>query len=140
MQEMAEVEEVEIQIRYARKRKSETYRAMPNRQISCNIVERACVEALKLPWTRADHGITYDFSDHASPPLGRCELDWGWEEGSATLTDTFIVVEEVKRTPCSVILGPTVSRLPFVPPFGHDVYTFAMAIRSKGTVRSHTIH
>jgi hypothetical protein len=131
---MTEPAEVSIVIR--RTRKWKTYRVISNPPVSCNLIEKAFVEALKRPWTRSDDGITYDFSDHASPPLGRCELDWGWEEGSATCTDTFIVVEEVKGTSCSVILGPADKRLPFNEPWNISILTFAMRKRSKGTLPS----
>lgn len=131
---MAEFKQVVIQIR--REQKSITELALSSPKMSCNIIERACVEKSKQPWTPSDSGINYDFSDHASPPLGRCELDWGWEEGSATVTDTFIVVEEIKGTSCRVILGPTVAKLPLAPPWNTYVLTIAMSRRSRGTDNS----
>jgi hypothetical protein len=135
---MVEFEEVMIQIRRANKWK--THRAFSSRQMSYNVIERTCVEELKLSWTPSDHEINYDFSDHASPPLGQCELDWGWEEGSATITDTFLVVEEVKGTPYSVILGPATDRLPFASAWNIDVFTIVMSRRSKGTVFLSNVH
>ena len=131
---MVGFEEVDIQIR--RSRKSIPYRALSSPQMSCNIIERACVEELKQPWTPSDDGINYDFSDHASPPLGRCELDWGWQEGSATVTDTFIVVEEIKETPYRVILGPAVVKLPFAPSWDIDILTVVMSRQSEGAYHS----
>jgi hypothetical protein len=130
---MADFKEVEIRItRWPRKAK--TCRAMSSQQVSCNIIERAFVEALKRPWTRSDCGIDYDFSQHASPPLGQCEITWGWKGVTATLSGTFIVVEEVKGTPYKVILGPIGGQLPFGESWdvGNHVYTFAMSRQTKG--------
>lgn len=131
---MAEFKQEEIQIR--RLRKSIIELALLSPKISCNIIERACVEESKQSWTPSDSGINYDFSDHASPPLGRCELDWGWAEGSATVTDTFIVVEEIKGTSRRVILGPTLAKLPLAPPWNINVLTIVMSRRSRGTGNS----
>jgi hypothetical protein len=131
---MAEFKEEMIQIR--RSQNFKPHHALSSRQMSCNIIRRACVEKLKQPWTPSVDGINYDFSDYASPPLGRCELDWGWDEGSATLTDTFVVVEEIKGTPYDVILGPAVARLPFEEPWNTNIFTIVMSRRSKGTGNS----
>jgi hypothetical protein len=132
---MADFQEEEIRIvRWPAKVK--TYRVLLSPQMPCNIIERAFVEALKRPWTRSDGGINYDFSQHASPPLGRCEITWGWKGATATQSDIFIVVEEVKGTPCKVILGPTVGQLPFAESWeaGSHVYTFAMARQTRGNL------
>src|SRR5271154_5532211 len=134
---MADFDEVEIRItRWPRKAK--TYRAMSSQEVSCNIIERAFVEALKRPWTRSACGGNYDFSQHASPPLGQCEITWGWNGATATLSDTFIVVEEVKVTSCKVILGPTAGQLLFAESWevGNHVYTYAMSRQTKGTFSS----
>jgi hypothetical protein len=134
---MTDFKEEEIRIiRWPRKPK--ICRAMSSQQMSCNIIERAFVEALKRPWTRSDCGVNYDFSQHASPPLGQCEITWGWKGATATLSDTFIVVEEVKGTSCKVILGPTAGRLLFAESWevGNHVYTYAMSRQTKGTFSS----
>lgn len=54
------------------------------------------------------------------------------------MSDTFIVVEEVKGTLCKVILGPAVGRLPFAESWeiGNHVYTYAMSRQTKGTFPS----
>ena len=72
---MAEFEQKEIEISDAVE-DFRSYPAVSNPQISYNVIERALIEALQWPWTRSDLGITYNFSDHASPPLGQCELNW----------------------------------------------------------------
>jgi hypothetical protein len=127
---MAELEEVDIEISDAVE-DFRSYRAVKNPQISYNIVERALVEALQWPWTRSDFGITYNFSDHASPPLGRCELNWCWKGSAITRPNAFIVVEEVKGTSCSVIIGPAGRQLPFTPS-SNNIFTFTIYTRSKG--------
>ena len=116
--------------------KSKTFRAVSSQQISCNLIERACVEELKRPWTHSDQGINYDFSHYASPPLGRCELTWGRIEGSTSRKDTFIIVEEVKETPYSIILGPTASQLLPVPAWniGNSVLTYVLMRQSAGNL------
>jgi hypothetical protein len=131
---MAEFKEVMIQIR--RSRRFIPHQALSSAQMSCNIIKRACVEELRQPWTPSVDGINYDFSDHASPPLGRCKLDWGWDGGSATRTDTFVVVEEIKGTPRGVILGPTDAQLPYAEPWNIDIFTIVMSRRSRGTDNS----
>src|SRR2546430_12635907 len=127
---MAEWEETKIEI--CAGENLHERRALSGDQISCNIIERACVEALQLPWTRLDHGIDYDFSDYASAPLGYCQLVWAWEKCSATAQGTFIVVEAVNRTSFAVIVGATGRQKPVVYD-GNDVYTFGKQKRSKGT-------
>jgi hypothetical protein len=131
---MAELEEVDIEISDAVE-DFRPYRAVSNPQISYNIIERALIDALQWPWTRSDFGITYNFSDHASPPLGRCELNWCWKGSAITRPNTFIVVEEVKGTSYGVIIGPAGRQLPFTPS-SNNIFTFTISTRSKGAASS----
>ena len=116
---------------------TKTYRAAMNQQLPCNLIERACIENLKRSWTKADCEITYDIDQHASPPLGRCNLTWGRIMGG-TRKDTFVVVEEIKNTSCSVMLGPAVDLHPPAPSFtiGNNVYTFVLSRQTNGNLSS----
>jgi hypothetical protein len=129
---MEESKEVEIEICDGVE-EYKPYLAVSSPSISSNVIERACLEALGRPWTRSNRGISYDFSEYASEPLGHCELNWCWKGGSTTWYSIFVVVEEVKGTTCAVILGPGGRQLPVIPPSIH-VYTFAMRKRNHGAL------
>jgi hypothetical protein len=132
---MADLEEVEIEIVNRGTRKYTTLPALLSQRASCNIIERACLEELRRPWTRCESGITYDFSDHASPPLGQCEFPWSWKGCSATASAVFIVVEKVEGTACRIILGPSARQKPVVPA-ANDALTFTTSKRTKGMLSS----
>lgn len=127
---MTDLENVEIEIFDGQKYTK--YHAVSSQQVHCNIVERGFLEALQRPWTRSDGGIHYDFSDLASPPQGRCELNWAWKGCSATAWGTFIVVEHVKGTTYGILIGSSDRQKPVVPP-SDDVYTFTTLQRSNGS-------
>jgi hypothetical protein len=132
---MADLEEAEIEIVNLETRQYTTLRALLNQRASCNIIERACLEELRQPWTRCESGIAYDFSDHASPPLGQCGFQWGWKGCSATASAVFIVVEKIEGTACRVILGPS-ARQKRVDPTANDALTFTTSARTKGMLSS----
>ena len=131
---MAESEEVDIEILDIGTRKYKKFSAVIIRRVTCNIIERSCVEALRQPWIRSNGGISYDFGDYASPPLGRCELDMAgsWSGCSTTSPSAFIVVEEVKGTSDGIILAPSVRQGAEVPPASNDIYTVGVRKRTKG--------
>jgi hypothetical protein len=131
---MTDFKEEYIEIAYGFS-KSKTFHAVSSQQISCNLIERACVEELERPWTRSDQEINYDFSHYASPPLGQCTLTWG-RIGGTSWEDTFIVVEEVKQIPYSIILGPAAGRLPLGPAWnvGNNVYTYVLMRQTAGNL------
>ena len=131
---MAELEQVQIDILIGGGN-CRTLRAVSSDRVSCNIIERARLEALRLPWTRSGCGINYDFSDHASAPLGQCSLSWGWKGTSATAWATFVVVEIVKVTSFGVIVGASGRQKPVMLP-ANDIYTFGTYKRSQGTASS----
>lgn len=132
---MADLEEVEIETVNLGTRKYTTLRALLSQRVSCNIIERACIEELRRPWTRCESGIAYDFSDHASPPLGQCGFQWGWKGCSATASAVFIVVEKIEGTACRIILGPSARQKPVVPA-ANDALTFTTSKRTKGMLSS----
>jgi hypothetical protein len=132
---MADSEEAEIEIVNLGTQKYATLRALLSQRASCNIIERACLEELRRPWTRCESGIAYDFSDHASPPLGQCRLQWGWKGCSATASAVFIVVEKIEGTACRIILGPSACQKPVVPA-AYDALTFTTSARTKGMLSS----
>src|SRR5436853_2040882 len=111
---MADLKEVEIEVANLGTQKYTTLPASLSQRASCNIIERACLEELGRPWTRCESGLTHDFSDHASPPLGQCSFQWGWKGCSATATAIFIVVEKIEGTTCRIILGPRPGQKPAV--------------------------
>ena len=131
---MTESKEVEIEISDAVE-DFRTIRAVSNPQMSYNIIERAVVEGLQWQWTPSDVEVPFNFSDHASPPLGRCELTWCWKESPITRSDVFVVVQEVKGTSRGVIIGPAGPQLRVVES-SDDILTFTQSTRSKGTMPS----
>jgi hypothetical protein len=132
---MADSEEAEIETVNLGTQKYTTLSALLSQGASCNIIERACLEELRRPWTRGESGITYDFSDHASPPLGQCEFRWGWKGCSATASAVFVVVEKIEGTACRIILGPSAHQKR-VDPEANDVLTFTTSKRTKGMLSS----
>jgi hypothetical protein len=132
---MADSEEAEIETVNLGTREYTTLSALLSQRVSCNIIERACLEELRRPWTRGESGITYDFSDHASPPLGQCGFQWSWKGCSATASADFIVVEKIEGTTCRIILSPSAHQKPVVPT-ANDVFTFTTSKRTKGMLSS----
>jgi len=132
---MADSEEADIETVNLGTQKYTTLSALLSQRVSCNIIERACLEELRRPWTRDESGITYDFSDHASPPLGQCEFRWGWKGCSATASTVFVVVEKIEGTACRIILGPTACEKPVVPA-ANDALTFTTSKRIKSMLSS----
>jgi hypothetical protein len=132
---MADLEEREIETVNLGTRQYTTLSALLSQRVSCNIIERACLEELRRPWTRCESGITYDFSDHASPPLGQCGFQWSWKGCSATASTVFIVVEKIEGTACRIILGPSAGEKRVVPP-ANDALTITTSKRTKGMLSS----
>jgi hypothetical protein len=138
---MADLKEAEIEIANLETRRYTALPALLSERAPCNIIERACLEELRQPWTRCESGIAYDFSDYASPPLGQCGFQWSWKGCSATASTVFIVVEKIERTACRIILGPSASQKPVIPA-ANDVLTFTTSKRTKGMLSSlfHSCH
>jgi hypothetical protein len=138
---MADLKEAEIEIANRETRRYTTLSALLSERVPCNIIERACLEELRRPWTRCESGIAYDFSDYASPPLGRCGFQWSWKGCSATASTVFIVVEKIEGTACRIILGPSASQKPVIPA-ANDALTFTTSKRTKGMLSSlfHSYH
>ena len=132
---MEDLKEVQIETVNLETRQYITLAALSSQRASCNIIERACLEELRRPWTRCESGIAYDFSDHASPPLGQCRFQWNWKGCSATASDVFIVVEKIEGTACRIILGPSACQKPVVPT-ANDALTYTMSKRTKGMLSS----
>ena len=101
--------------------------------VSCNVIEKACLEATQQPWARVDREVEFHFHGHASAPLGMCLLHWSLEGSSTTEYDVFLVVEKVNRNSCNVILGAAGNQMPATRS-SDDIFTFGMKTPSKGTI------
>jgi hypothetical protein len=132
---MADLKEVDIETVNLGTRMYTTLHALSSQRESPNIIERACLEESGRTWSCRESGITHDFSDHASPPLGQCEFQWSWKGCSATWSDVFIVVEKIEGTACRIILGRSAGQKPVVPP-GNDALTFTTSKRTRGMLSS----
>ncbi len=127
---IAELNDVELEIEGA-----QGYKAMLSPEVSCNVIEKACLETLQQPWARLDREVDFHFHGHASAPLGICPLSWSWQRSPTTEYDIFVVVEKVNRNLCNVILGAASHQRPAAKS-SDDIFAFGMKTPSKGTTSS----